>query len=840
MTLMRQPPKRAADATTKLARGDLHGRARQSAAAPFLWPAPPYYEVAGPAPGGPEAGLIVLKDGTKATGTVHHFSPEELLISFQQTGAAASLELPFSGLVMIELLQPLTIRRQTMPADMEQMVFPVSDRQPFIIDLASGKKMQGDTVGFIEALCGVFLFIPEREGSILRQFVPAAAIRSYSIGKPIGQLIVEEKIVSADVVDAALEKQVGLRTRRFGEYLVQNEIVSPDQLNAALKQQRAQPVHKLGDVLVELGYLSASELDEALKIEERDRSLPLGAILAEMGIVDAEVLNSVMAKKLGIPFVNLRAFDVAPKILERIPAAIAHRYQVLPLAESDSGLVIATDNPMNMGKIDELRFIAGHKLIAVMASAADLREAIERNYGPAAAPPRAALPTGAKEPRLAHSMRGTTGAGDLRAEELTARLTAESTDAELDEQQASETDTTLVQLVNKIIVDAVQQKASDIHIETNSGTRSTRVRFRKDGVLVTYLEIPAKFRRAVISRIKIMSRLDITERRKPQDGKIEFGQAGVELRVATIPTANNLEDVVMRVLSAATPRPVDDLGFDPAALKAIKGMMARSHGLFLVCGPTGSGKTTTLHSLLALLNTPELKIWTAEDPIEIVQPGLRQVHINPKVGWTFSQAMRTFMRGDPDVIMVGEMRDAETAKTAIEASLTGHLVLSTLHTNSAAESVVRLLDLGMDPFNFADALLGTLAQRLLLQLCKQCRLRYVPEKAELEDLAMEYCSGSALDPVEVLDGWRRQAGGAEIALYRAQGCERCDGSGYKGRIGVYELLIADPVLKRLVQTRAPIPDICAAAAANGMRLLKQDGITKILKGLTDIRQIRTV
>jgi type II secretory ATPase GspE/PulE/Tfp pilus assembly ATPase PilB-like protein len=341
-----------------------------------------------------------------------------------------------------------------------------------------------------------------------------------------------------------------------------------------------------------------------------------------------------------------------------------------------------------------------------------------------------------------------------------------------------------------------------------------------------------------------MSQLDITERRKPQDGKIEFsrfGPARVELRVATIPTANGLEDVVMRVLSTATPLPVEKLGFEPAALEAIKRAISRPHGLFLVCGPTGSGKTTTLHSLLGILNTPELKIWTAEDPIEIVQSGLRQVQVNPKVGWSFPQAMRAFMRGDPDVIMVGEIRDAETAKIGIEASLTGHLVMSTLHTNSAAESVVRLLDLGMDPFNFADALLGVLAQRLVRQLCAHCREPYVPEKAELEDLALEYCSGTSLDPAGQLQAWRKeQDRDRGILLYRATGCERCDRTGYKGRLGVYELLIADVALKRLVQIRAPIPEITAAAVAAGMKSLKQDGISKVLQGLTDIRQIRTV
>jgi type II secretory ATPase GspE/PulE/Tfp pilus assembly ATPase PilB-like protein len=399
--------------------------------------------------------------------------------------------------------------------------------------------------------------------------------------------------------------------------------------------------------------------------------------------------------------------------------------------------------------------------------------------------------------------------------------------------------------VNKIILDAVDQRASDIHIEVNPENKGTRVRFRKDGVLVTYLELPSKFRRAVISRIKIMSQLDITERRRPQDGKIEFsrfGPARVELRVATVPTSNGLEDVVMRVLSAATPVVIDQLGFDAAALASVKQLMSRRHGLFLVCGPTGSGKTTTLHSLLGHLNIDERKIWTAEDPIEIAQPGLRQVQVNAKIGWTFAAAMRSFMRADPDVIMVGEMRDAETAKIGIEASLTGHLVLSTLHTNSAAESVVRLLDLGMDPFNFADALLGVLSQRLVRRLCGECKVAYTAAAGELEQLAQEYCIDAGGDAAALLLSWRKRHGNADgaIVLYRAEGCDQCNQIGYQGRMGVYELLVADAAVKRLVQGRAPIAELRAAAIANGMRTLKQDGIDKILQGDTDIQQVRAV
>ena len=833
------------DRTSKLPRGARMAHTPPDAVAAFQWPAPPYYEYENPdVPVATAACLLTFSDGAKAAGTLLHFSPEEALLKFQQENADAMVTISFSSLRRAELNSPVALRRQILPVSMERRVFATSNRQPFEVRLMNGETLQGQTVGYIEALCGLFLFLPDENDHVARYFIPAQAALDYSIGKPLGQLLVEEKLASSEAVDTAVLRQMSLRSRRVGDYLTDNQIVSPEQLAVAIKKQRTQPAQMLGETLVELGYLSSSELKDALAIEERNRTLPLGQILADMGVVEPEVINAVMAKKLGIPFIDLHAFEIAPEILKKISATIAYRYQVVPLAESEKALVVAVDNPMDMAKMEDLRFIVGSKLIPVMASTNDIRGALQRNYG-APGLPEASTARAAAHGQAATLPLSRSSETETPIEDLSAQLAAESAELVLDERHAVRNDTTLVKLVNKIILDAADQKASDIHIEANPDGKGTRIRFRKDGVLITYLELPAKFRRAVISRIKIMSQLDITERRRPQDGKIEFsrfGPARVELRVATVPTANGLEDVVMRVLSAATPVAIDQLGFDAEALASVKRLMARPHGLFLVCGPTGSGKTTTLHSLLAHLNTEERKIWTAEDPIEIAQPGLRQVQVNAKVGWTFAAAMRSFMRADPDVIMVGEMRDAETAKIGIEASLTGHLVLSTLHTNSAAESVVRLLDLGMDPFNFADALLAVLSQRLLRRLCAKCKAAYTPAATELEQLAQEYCGDSGGDAAALLLAWRKRYGNADaaIVLFRAEGCEHCNYIGYKGRMGVYELLVADAAVKRLVQLRAPISEIRAAALANGMRTLKQDGIDKILQGLTDIQQVRAV
>ncbi len=828
------------DRTSRLQRAEIDGGRAER----FLWPAPPYHEFAEAAAGSePDACLLVFSDGAKASGRLLQFSPDEENLKFQPQSEDTTLTIAFSGLTRLELTQPVALRRQSLPEGVGRRVFDAVAPQPFHIVLAGGERLKGHSVGHVEALCGLFLFLPQDDGRIVRQFIPAQAALERRIGKPLGQILVEERLASADAVDSALQRQNALRNRRVGEYLTDHQIVSPTQLDDALKRQRTQPTQKLGETLVELGYLSDDELEDALAIEQRNRTLPLGQILTDMGVVEPEVIQAVMAKKLGIPFVDLRNFEIAPEILKRITAAAAHRYQVVPLAESDRALVVALANPMDLEKMEELRFIFGTKLIPVMAAEEDLADALRRHYGAAEMLDATVVSGGAKGGGTLPLSRSFDP--ETPVEQLTAQLSAESAELELNERHAEQNDTTLVRLVNKIILDAVAQRASDIHIESNAEGKGTRIRFRKDGVLVPYIDLPAKFRRAVTSRIKIMSQLDITERRRPQDGKIDFsryGPARVELRVATIPTSNGLEDVVLRVLSGAKPVAIANLGLHPDTLAAIERLIDRPHGLFLVCGPTGSGKTTTLHSLLGQLNTEERKIWTAEDPIEIAQPGLRQVQVNPKIGWTFAAAMRSFMRADPDVIMVGEMRDAETARIGIEASLTGHLVLSTLHTNSAAESVVRLLDLGMDPFNFADALLGVLSQRLVRRLCARCRTAYTAPDAELEELAREYCASAQDDPRLVLDFWREKYGGAggALTLHGAKGCEQCNGSGYAGRLGVYELLVADARVKRLVQTRAPIAEVVVAALAGGMRMLKQDGIDKILQGHTDIHQVRTV
>jgi type II secretory ATPase GspE/PulE/Tfp pilus assembly ATPase PilB-like protein len=414
-------------------------------------------------------------------------------------------------------------------------------------------------------------------------------------------------------------------------------------------------------------------------------------------------------------------------------------------------------------------------------------------------------------------------------------------------------DNDLVKFVNKVIIDGYRQGASDIHFEPLPGKAKAGIRFRIDGSLQPYAEVPASHRDAIVARLKIMCDLDISEKRRPQDGKIKFKKYGpldIELRVATLPSAGGVEDVVMRILAAGEPIPLDKLGLTPHNRERLVATVSKPYGLFYVCGPTGSGKTTTLHSILKYLNTPETKIWTAEDPVEITQKGLRQVQVNKKAGIDFALVMRAFLRADPDIIMVGESRDKETVSMGVEASLTGHLVFSTLHTNSAPESITRLLDMGMDPFNFADALLGILAQRLAKRLCS-CKEAYEPSVDELRLFVAEYTQELAHTPAwaanpeqatqDLVAQWRQSHGvNGRLKFYSAKGCDICRGTGYKGRVGLHELLVTDDTTRQLIQERARVAQLFTACLDGGMRSLKMDGMEKVLMGLTDLKQVRTV
>ncbi len=596
-----------------------------------------------------------------------------------------------------------------------------------------------------------------------------------------------------------------------------------------------QPMRHLGQALLHSGLVTHDQLQNALQAQKRElhggMRRQLGQMLVDSGVLTQEQLRHGIAAWLGEHTVDPALLTPDPGALALVPRAAADQHGVLPLMLRGDAVVVLMDDPWDRRALDQLRFMTQRRIVPVLAAPGTLAPAIQRAYRVLAGDKGGAAPR-AKARDLAVDL-----------DKSAAAPAVERADAAV-----SESDNTLVRLVNSVIEEAIAQGASDIHVETEPAPNNVRIRLRIDGNLQPCLELQARFRYALVARLKIMSGLDISEHRKPQDGKIDFARFGgskVELRMVTIPTHQGLEDVVLRVLAQHKPLPLDEIGLNGTHLAQMRSVARKSYGLILVCGPTGSGKTTTLHSVIRDINTAERKIWTAENPIEITQEGLRQVEVNPRIGWTFAAAMRTFLRADPDVIMIGEMRDEETAGIAIEASLTGHLVMSTLHTNSAPESVTRLLEIGMDPFTFSDSLLAILAQRLVRRLCTHCRER-VPATAEaLDDLAVQYLASSQSSPpsaperAALTTRWRHalsaEPGGP--GLWRRVGCTHCDGTGYRGRLGIHELMLSDETIRSLIRHRASAQDVRDAALAAGMKTLRQDGIDKVLQGLTDLQEV---
>ncbi|MBX3634158.1 MAG: Flp pilus assembly complex ATPase component TadA [Rubrivivax sp.] len=807
----------------------------------FAWPTPPLPQYPAPvAPVTPPPCQVEGFNGQIIGGRLLDFDPVRGQLRLRVSGSRTPLVLRFEQFRRLRLLEPLLALPAVGDGGMPAIDAPAL---PFHVQMTTGAPWEGRTVGSREEPWGLFLFEPvAADGTLRRTFVPRSAYAAAEIGPRIGQALIEQQAATPEQVDLALAEQQALRHRKLGDLLLLRQIVTPEELAEAIEQQAKMPMVRIGEALLALGFISEAQLADALEQQRQDRSVPLGELLVRKGVVSRADLQTALARKMGYPLVDAVQFPADTEAVARLPYALASRLPALPLMMCAGRLVVALEDPSHRGAIDEIEFAAQTKVVPVLARAGVLLGAIDRAYEKIGAATFALrLPgEGAIEFETgdAKGLAATLERGDARGDDD-------------EESSIEQSDNSLVRLINQMILEAHGQGVSDIHVECPPGREKVRIRFRRDGQLRPYLELPHTYRSAVIARLKIMCDLDISERRKPQDGKINFSKfvqgVKLELRVATIPTHGNHEDAVLRLLTSSKPLPLDQLGLSPANLERLKTLVARPYGMILCVGPTGSGKTTTLHSALGHINTPERKIWTAEDPVEITQAGLRQVQVNPKIEWTFAKALRAFLRADPDVIMVGEIRDQETAQVAIEASLTGHLLLSTLHTNSAPETVTRLLDMGMDPFNFGDALLGVLAQRLVRRLCTHCRAGHEATPEEEEELLQDWlhaaqgAEGAPSARVLATD-WRQRFGdashGGRLTIYRPVGCPKCDGAGWRGRAAVHELMTVSRALRHMIQTGARADDLQRQSLAEGMRTLRQDGIEKVLAGVTTIEEVR--
>src|SRR5664280_21796 len=646
-------------------------------------------------------------------------------------------------------------------------------------------------------------------------FFISNGVKMRSQKRQVGKILSDAGVVSDSSIKEALNIQQKLRSRKVGEIIAETANLKQENIEKTLQDSINKgdiPRNaRVGDILVSAGLVTREQVELALANQKEGKGKKIGTLLIELGFISEEQLLQALAAKFRLRIVDLKQVTPSRETLSIISKDMVNKLQVFPIESSGRNVVIATSSPTDLTIIDNIRFITNRNVELVVATASQITEAIDNFYN-------------IKETSPVDALIGEMGIVDATVE-----------DEKSEESLIVQPDSRMITFVNQVLIDAYKKGASDIHFEPGMGKEPFTIRYRVDGECYIAHRIDSTHKAAILSRLKIISDLDIAERRRPQSGKIMLRYEGrkIEYRLEVTPTVGNQEDAVLRILAASKPLSLDAMGFSSSNLAKFREILAKPYGIILCVGPTGSGKTTSLHSALGHINTPVRKIWTAEDPVEITQRGLRQVQVHPKIGFNFADALRSFLRADPDVIMIGEMRDPETAKIAIESSLTGHLVFSTLHTNSAPETVVRLIEMGMDPYNFSDALLGILAQRLARKLCENCKKPYHPEREEFDELVHGY--GKEWFAAHSMTDYL-----PELSFMKKEGCEKCGGTGYKGRIAFHELLIGTKTVKDAIKKNTGVEQLRSLAIEEGMRTLRMDGIMKVFRGITDHEQVNKV
>ncbi len=747
--------------------------------------------------------ILNLKNGMNVEGEpVRQFSAtdtniELIVLSDQSTRAFLIEEI---ACVILEGVPPWVSSRE--PTSVEEI--QTTTGLVFNVAIYDGKKKP---TGFY----GVVQDVPPPGKTV---FFVHTGVNHHHKERTLGDILEKNGAITPELMNKVLKQQQVLRNKRMGEIIADTTNVSHEIIENTISQSGVSRDGlnngRVGDILINEGLVSRQQVEQAFEKQKSGKKMRVGEMLIEQGLITEDQLLEALAEKFQMRFLDLTHIAVSKMAMAALPEGLVTRLQVFPVEIKGNWLVVATSKPTDPAIGDDLRFSTNFKIDLVVATSSQIAAAIDLHYN--------------KKDSI-----------DTIIEDM---IIGEDVviDDDAEGSQFIEPDSKIISLINQLLIGAYKLGASDIHIEPGIGKQPVQIRYRIDGECQIAHQVAATFKNAIISRIKIISNLDISERRKPQSGKItlRYENRKLEFRVEITPTVGGQEDAVLRLLSSSKPLPLDHMGFYPRSLERLEAVLAKPYGLILCVGPTGSGKTTTLHSALGSINKPNRKIWTAEDPVEITQAGLRQVQVNAKIGFTFAEAMRSFLRADPDVIMIGEMRDVETAHIAIEASLTGHQVFSTLHTNNAPETVIRLIDMGMDPFNFADAMLGIVAQRLARKLCDKCKVFKRPSREEYDDIVEEFYHDATEKTDITLPGY------IDTVFMAPKGCDACNGTGYKGRLALHEVMIGTPAVKRAIKNGTNVDVLKELAISEGMLTLKMDGIIKIFNGLTNMDQILKV